>query len=199
VRLLVTFAVCVAGLPARAAPAPPPAQEERQPRFRESVTVERVLTDVRVVDDAGDAVLGLRPEDFRVKVAGRRVSVDSAIWVAGDVPYSEGLEPEQAAAAGIPSAPPRRLVVYVFQKDLERSRITGLLRMIEKAASQLVRNLSLDDRVGQAIRRLTQALRGYYLLSFEAAAARDASRSPRSLDVALDGKQGRVLFRSSLD
>jgi len=46
-------------------------------------TVERLVVDVRVVDGAGQPVLGLRPEDFKVKLDGKPIALESALWVGG--------------------------------------------------------------------------------------------------------------------
>jgi VWFA-related protein len=113
-------------------PSPPP-------RFREAVTVERLVVDVRVVDDLGGAVLGLRPEDFRVKVDGKSVAVESASWVGPNqdedvVVTPDGSPPPREAGA---LAPEPRLIVFLFQKDLERSRIGGLQTMLRKLDSLL--------------------------------------------------------------
>jgi VWFA-related protein len=114
----------------------------QEPRFRERVEVDRVLLDVRVVDAAGRAVRGLGPEDFRVEVDGRRVAVESAQWVSG-----QPLGPDEVADLGLPPAPPGRLIVFFFQKDLfEPSRIGGLLKMV-RSAEDLLETLEPDDRV----------------------------------------------------
>lgn len=115
---------------------PPPSPP---PRFKETVTVERLVVDVRVVDDTGGAVLGLLPQDFKVKVDGRHVAVESALWVGAN-----GDEDVVVTPDGSPPPPPEgalapepRLVVFLFQKDLERSRIGGLQTMLRKLDSLL--------------------------------------------------------------
>ncbi len=120
--------------------APP---EEPPVRMREHLDVERILVQARVVDRRGQPVRGLSPEHFEVTLAGRDVAVESVFWV-------EGAEPplsEEAAEAGVrPPAPDGRLVVFFFQKDLERSRIGGLMKMTREAAAMLDR-LAPEDRV----------------------------------------------------
>jgi VWFA-related protein len=125
------------------------AQEQPPPRFNEAVTVERLVVDVRVVDAAGQPVLGLGPEDFKVKLDGKRVVLESALWVGssteedlGIVVTPDGSEPPPPA----PEFPEPRLVVFLLQKDLEPSRIVGLMRMVEKAEG-LMAGLGPDDRV----------------------------------------------------
>jgi VWFA-related protein len=121
-------------------PVPPP-----DIRFRDRVEVESVVLDARVVDGAGRPILGLAPRDFRLKVGGRAVAVDSATWVAEDVPP----DPEvtaAAVAAGAPEVPRGRLIVFFFQKDLESSRVMGFLQMLSRARDMLD-GLGEQDRV----------------------------------------------------
>ncbi|HEY3120846.1 MAG TPA: hypothetical protein VGL15_09490 [Vicinamibacteria bacterium] len=56
---------------------------QQPPRFGERVEVERVLIDARVVDDRGDAIRGLAAADFRLRVDGRPVPLESVQWVSG--------------------------------------------------------------------------------------------------------------------
>jgi VWFA-related protein len=123
--------------------APLSAQEPQTPRFGETLIVERIVVDVRVVDAAGRPILGLRPQDFRVKVGGQQVAVESALWVGAGQPEPEDPNAEVIVEPEPPVEP--RLVVFLIQKDLERSRITGLLRMVEKA-ERLLAALRPDDR-----------------------------------------------------
>jgi VWFA-related protein len=124
--------------------APPPAEQE--PRFKEAVEVERVVLDVRAVDGRGLPILGLSLGDFRLKVDGRGVPVESVQWVSGETPYAEGLDPGTSAKAMTNAAAPGRLIVFMFQKDLEDSRLTGLLRM-QREAVKLLDTLQPGDRV----------------------------------------------------
>ena len=118
----------------------------QDPRFKESVDVERVLLDARVLDGNGEPRRGLKPGDFRVRVDGRDVAVESALWVDAATPYAEGLAPGHAALVGAAPAPPGRLIVFFFQKDLDSSRAPGLLRMIHEA-SRMLDTLYPGDRV----------------------------------------------------
>jgi VWFA-related protein len=112
--------------------ASPPGQDVR---FRETVNVERVVVDARVVDGSGQPILGLSPADFRVVVSGREVPLESAQWIAG---------PALRSDAG-PGATGHLLVLF-FQKSLEPSRAPGLLRMIARVR-EVVRRLGPGDRV----------------------------------------------------
>ncbi len=116
------------------------------PQFKETVEVERVLIDVRVVDGAGRAVPGLAMNDFRVEIDGRPATLESVHWLSATEPYPEGLEPETAAALGAQRPVPGRLVVFFFQKSLEPSRITGFMKMQTRAV-ELLDSLGRDDYV----------------------------------------------------
>jgi VWFA-related protein len=120
---------------------------QQTPRFRERVDVTRVVIDVRVIDDRGDPVVGLIASDFQVEIDGRRSRVESATWIGGSDTGAGGAIP------GVPIAPddiqtlgPGRLVVFLFQKDLEPSRIVGLMRMLLKGR-QFLETLTANDRV----------------------------------------------------
>lgn len=119
---------------------------QKPPQFQDQVVVERVMVDVRVVDDAGHPIRGLGVEDFRVTIGGQQVRLEAVEWVGGDVAFPEGLPPAEAVAAGIDPVPPGRLVVLFFQTDFVRERITGLYRMVPRARD-LVATLGPRDRV----------------------------------------------------
>lgn len=121
------------------------AAEQQSPRFRDRVDVESVVLDARVVDGAGRPILGLIPRDFRLKVDGREVPVDSVTWVAEDTPPDPAIA-AAALQAGAPSPPRGRLIVFFFQKDLESSRITGFLQMLRRAR-EMLDGLGEHDRV----------------------------------------------------
>ena len=126
-----------------------PIESLPQGQFREHVDVARVLLDLRVVDGKGAAILGLVPEDLRIRVDGKPAVVDSLKWVSGTTPYAEGLTPEQVAASGGTAAPAGRQLVFFFQKDLEASRLPGLLQMKDHAL-KLLASLDPRDRVAVA-------------------------------------------------
>jgi VWFA-related protein len=121
----------------------------QDPRFKERVDVERVLLDARVLDSNGEPRRDLKPADFRVKVDGRLVPVESAYWVDAATPFAEGLTPEEAAMVGAQPVPPGRLIVFFFQKDLHPSRTLGLMRMVHEA-SRMLDTLYPGDRVAVA-------------------------------------------------
>src|SRR5262245_24761874 len=120
-------------------------QETDPRRFVERVDVARLIVDARVVDDRGNAVLGLTADDFRVKIAGKPVRVESAFW-SGSYPGEDAPLPGAPLEPDTSSPPVGRLIVFVFQKDLEPSRIIGLMRMLIEAQGVL-HGLTPADRV----------------------------------------------------
>ena len=98
------------------------------PQYVEKVDVARVLVDVRAMDDRGRPFLGLSSSDFQVKIDGKTARVESAQWVTGALTEVEGT-PSADRSQTLRTAS-GRLVVFLFQKSLERSRITGFMRML---------------------------------------------------------------------
>ena len=129
------------------------AQEaERTPtEFGAAVEVQRIITEVRVVNYDGSPVFGLAPGDFRVKVAGEPAEVRSVLWIPST---TEALEESARAPADEPGAaqptlePEGRLIVILFQTDIamHSSRIIGLVRMAPRA-SEFVSSLGPNDKV----------------------------------------------------
>jgi VWFA-related protein len=119
---------------------------QQPPRFGERVDVARVIVDARVLDDHGSPVLGLTVDDFKVSIDGRAVRVETATWVgARDTDYDAALESTPLSGIAAP-ARRERLIIFLFQKDLEPSRIVGLMRMLVKGRAFL-ETLTPDDRV----------------------------------------------------
>lgn len=114
-------------------PAPPP-------RFSESVVVERLLLDVRVLGSDGRVLRGLAADDFRVRIGRREARVESARWVGSGILHSTGDEPRSAPE------PVSRLIVFLFQKDLRASRLPGLIQIKQRARLTLDR-LAPEDHV----------------------------------------------------
>ena len=123
------------------------AQEQAPPRFGERVEVGRILVDARVLDDRGNPIPGLTADDFKVSIDGKTARVETATWVGGhdtvlDIP---SLESTPYRDAGPPTGP-GRLIVFLFQKDYEPSRIFGLMKMLLKSRNVL-ETLTPNDRV----------------------------------------------------
>jgi len=145
-RLVVRSAVLMAAF--AKALSPVLAQQTPAP-FGTTVHVTRILTEVRVVDDAGYPIADLGPEDFRVKINGKRAEVESVTWIpttseaAAMVSTArDGVMPSDALLA----EPKPRLIVVLFQTDINLYRIKGVVRMAPQAAD-FVRNLAPTDRV----------------------------------------------------
>jgi VWFA-related protein len=143
---------------------PSPAPQPPAGRFEESVEVERVLMDVRVLDSQGKPVRGLLPEDLKLSVDGKRIAVESVKWIDVTTPT---LVPEGASepvASG-------RSVVLLFQKDLDVSRSAGFLRMTARA-HDLIDGLPAPDRI--AVVSFDTRLRLWLDLTTDRQRAKDA-------------------------
>jgi len=117
--------------------------------FGASVDVTRILTEVRVVDDAGHPITDLGPKDFRIKISGTHAEVEAVTWIPTTSEAAALVSTPQTGDA--PSDPPLvtpnpRLIVVLFQTDINLYRIKGVVRMAPQAAD-FVRNLSPSDRV----------------------------------------------------
>ena len=112
---------------------------------------------VRVVDTWGRPILGLKPEDFRVRVGKKDVPVAGLDWITAENPeppvqpdpggtegiLAEGAEdPEDA----VPAPVPNRLLVFFIQTDLNPTRISGQLRL-RRYTRELLDTLHASDRV----------------------------------------------------
>ena len=122
--------------------------QERPGSFREEARVERVIVDAYVTDQYGDPIPDLVPADFRLRVDGKPVDLESVDWIPADLPELPVGEALAAAPEGRPvSLPaPGRMIVLFFQTDYEPSRLLGLLRM-GLQARRFLNDLLPTDRV----------------------------------------------------
>jgi VWFA-related protein len=118
-----------------------PAQEP--PHVLPGVETSRVVLEARVTGPRGQPLPGLGPADFRLEVDGRRTPVESVVWVA-EAPSVARAAPRTPTPAT--ALAPGRIVVLLFQKDFEPSRLRGLLRAIRQA-KELIEPFSPRDRV----------------------------------------------------
>ena len=118
---------------------------QQQPGLVERVDVSRVLIDVRVVGDEGEAVTGLEPDDFEVRIGGEPVEVESALWLGADEPDRPPVASTGFSAVLAPRDR-RQLVVFFVQKSLEADRALGLLRLLQDS-DRLLAGVGPDDRV----------------------------------------------------
>jgi VWFA-related protein len=121
------------------------AQTSQQPQFTDRVDVSRIVVDARPLDSKGNAILGLTVDDFAVKIHNQPVRVESATWVGAG---SSDVQRPPAVDARVPVEPLEhgRLIVFLFQKDLEPLRIIGLMKILFRAKT-FVETLGPDDRV----------------------------------------------------
>lgn len=130
-----------------AALAASPAVARQIPRYTERVDVTRVLVDVRVLDPEGRPLPGLEPDDFRVTIDGRPARVESAQWIAPAPADADAPPLASAGRAGLLApALTSRLIVFLFQKDLEPTRIVGFLRLLMETR-RFLETLHPSDRV----------------------------------------------------
>jgi VWFA-related protein len=153
--ILIALLTVFPGLELSATPMPLPVvkrhpvlvlQNPQLPRHTEHVEVSRVLIDARAVDDFGQPLRGLGPDDFKVKVDGKPARVESAFWVGSDEGAADTSSTPPVAVAPVPPQARGRLIVFLFQKDLEPSRIVGLMRMLLET-QRFLDSLGPDDRV----------------------------------------------------
>jgi VWFA-related protein len=106
---------------------------ERAGQVRSAVRVERVLVDAYVTTGSGEPIPDLTAADFRVKVAGRPVELESVEWIPAGRPEVAPLAPEELVGAGEGPAtlawPPGRVIVVFVQEDFTRQRHKGLMKM----------------------------------------------------------------------
>lgn len=124
--------------------------EPPKEQFDDEITVALDTIVVRVVDGDGRPILGLTPEDFRLRVHGREIPVTAVDWVSSQ---SEA-EPAKAEAAEFESWKPAepaawpagKLIVFFVQADLNPTRISGQLRL-RPYTRELVASFAPSDRV----------------------------------------------------
>jgi VWFA-related protein len=118
-------------------------QEPEPPHVLPRVETSRVVLEARVTDAHGRPLPGLGAGDFRLEVDGRPTPLESAVWVAEAPNVPRALPPPGAPRV---AASPGRLVVLLFQKDSEGSRLRGLLQAVRQA-KDLIAPFSPLDRV----------------------------------------------------
>jgi VWFA-related protein len=118
-------------------------------QVQESITVHRVVVDVRVTDAAGEPVTDLRPEDFEVRIARKPAVVEAAEFVR-DVVGSQLSEPSGDTARTTDNRQPTtgRTLVLFIQTDFARhhTRTHGQLNFL-RYADDMIRAFAPEDRV----------------------------------------------------
>src|SRR5262245_22054058 len=121
---------------------PPP-----EKTFEGEIDVALSTMIIRVVDSWGQPILGLQPEDLRVRVGKKEVAVVALDWIsADDFQVIRTQQPEEDSAALEPPPEPGRLVVIFVQADLNPTRISGQLRL-RRYTRELLATLHAHDRV----------------------------------------------------
>jgi len=119
-------------------------------RFYGEIEVRRIELPVRVLDERGEILEGLRAEDLEVVVDSVAVVPDAVEWqgaggaavtAAGGTPA-----PLPEVPLGRDGGPSGRLLVCFFQLDFGGSRAPGLMRMARRA-DELIATLTAGDRM----------------------------------------------------
>jgi VWFA-related protein len=120
------------------------------PQVEETVTVQRLMVELRIVTQQGKAITGLHVDDFAAKVDGKPVEIVSATWV------SETAEPEPDAAYldalaqfnDLRPSDSGRLFILFFQTDFGRAGpyVKGQMSFM-RYAKKIVERLPPHDRV----------------------------------------------------
>ena len=113
-----------------------------QPRFRSGVDLTSV--DVTVVDDRGRPILGLKPEDFSVRLDGGARRVISADWVSLTAPEGPKPPPPPEGYTSNEGGSGGRLILLVV--DQPNIRFGGFFG-IRRAVNGFIDRLQPSDRV----------------------------------------------------
>lgn len=103
-------------------------------QYGETVTVERILLDVRVTDDRFEAVTDLTADDFTVTIGGKKAEVLSVTWIEDIADPLAGVESLDDVPAEQPdgAGPDGRLFVVFIQTDFARdsARLRGQMKFL---------------------------------------------------------------------
>jgi len=135
----------------RTGPPDDPPDESPRDAFDESITVALETLQVRVIDNAGRPIRGLKPEDFRVLVRGQEVPVVAVDWISSAAPApppAELLPEGEESETELPVLPNAqgKLVVFFVQADLNPTRISGQMRL-RPYTRELLATLHPSDRI----------------------------------------------------
>jgi VWFA-related protein len=145
--LQTVLAAVLCAMVAQNGPAPDPVTV---PSLQDSVTVERLLLEARVLDAEGRPVRGLAAGDFELLIGGDAVPVLSVDWIEGfgRPPLESRPGPAPRSSRAVVGSDPseRRYSVLLIQRDLDPSRIVQLMR-IKSYALELIDDLAEADRL----------------------------------------------------
>jgi VWFA-related protein len=121
-------------------------------QYQETITVARILIDVRVTDIAGNPILNLTADDFDVTLGGKSAKVESVTWVSESASLQlaeedDGVTLEDLATRRLGDSKGRLFVVFV-QTDFGRNeaRVRGQMGF-RQFADQMIDALDPEDRV----------------------------------------------------
>lgn len=117
-------------------------------QYQETITVQRVLVDLRVTTYEGEQIADLTPADFTVKIGGKSAEIEALEWI-DDTRVEPIIEPENdMAALAAPRKPRGRLFVVFVQTDFARNnfRVVGQMSF-NHYADEFIDSLQPDDRV----------------------------------------------------
>jgi VWFA-related protein len=117
-------------------------------QYGETITVARVLVDVRVTDDRGEPIRELKAGDFAVRIGGKDARVESASFV-DETGVQSWLDELDAEPSAIPVTPLEgRLFVVFVQTDFARNtaRVAGQMHF-RRYAEAFIEALRPEDRV----------------------------------------------------
>lgn len=126
-------------------------------QYGESITVSRIVVDMRVTKTTGEPITDLKPEDFTIRVNDKPVRVISATWIdeaefeEGEIVEVDGERVTPGEAGDTIAAPPSkqgRLFVALVLTDFVRNanRVNGQLKF-NAQAKDLTDALLPNDRV----------------------------------------------------
>jgi VWFA-related protein len=121
-------------------------------QYEETITVQRVLVDMRVTSYEGEQITDLTPADFTVKIGGKRAEIEALEWIDDtkvEPLVDSTVEPENdMAALAAPRKPRGRLFVVFVQTDFARNnfRVVGQMSF-NHYADGFIDSLQPEDRV----------------------------------------------------
>jgi VWFA-related protein len=128
-----------------------PSVDAQEPRFEETVVVERIILDAYVTDYSGNPVEGLTPEDFEVRLGGALAAIEAVDWIPTERRIVDG------ETRDVVITREGRLIVVFIQTDFARNpaRVTGQMQSIPHAMefldllspSDLVAVVSFDSHL----------------------------------------------------
>jgi VWFA-related protein len=112
-------------------------------QYEGSITVQRMLLEVRVTKHGGEPVADLTPADFTVTVGGQPVQVASAVWNDEWKTGNPACPDRQDCLSSTP-----RLVIVFIQTDFTRQNLRVTRQMnFRRYAEQIVSSFQPDDRI----------------------------------------------------